>query len=129
MKNKIASIVAILLMAGCANMTPNQQAIATTAMNLARIAASAAATIYGGPAAGQLASNGLDALGKVVQSYVGYTIPPDIVTASPGVAGVGPAIVTLVSPSHKVTQADADKVAQAAAIADQIKIAVVTPKK
>ncbi len=126
---KLIPIVALLLMAGCANMTPNQQAIATTATNLARIAVSAAATFYGGPLGGQLASSGLDALGKVIQSYVGYTIPPEIVTASPGVAGVGPALVTLVSPNHKVTQADADKVAQAAAIADQLKVAVVAPKK
>lgn len=128
-KKNIITIVAFLLLVGCANMTPGQQAIATTATNLARIAVSAAATFYGGALGGQMASAGLDALGKVIQGYVGYTIPADIVTASPGINGVGPALVTLVAPNHKVTQADADKVTQAAAIAETLKVAIVTPKK
>lgn len=122
-------ILTALLCTSCATMTPNQVAIATTATNIARIAASAAATLYGGPAAGALASKGLDALGAVIQSYVGYKIPADIIAASPGVAGVGPALVSIVAPDHKVTQADADKVAQAAKIADAIKVAIVTPQK
>ncbi len=125
---RIALISAVVLF-GCAPMTPNQVAIATTATNVARIAASAAATYYGGPAAGALASQGLDALGAVVQSYVGQTIPPAIVQAAPGISGVGPALVTIVSPDHKVTQADADKVARAAAIAATLKSAVVVPQK
>lgn len=132
MKTRLRFILlpsSFFLLFGCTTLTPNQQAIATTATNIARIAASAAATYYGGPAAGELASAGLDALGQVVQSYVGHPIPSDIVTASPGVAGVGPALVSIISPDHKVTQADADKIAQAAKIADAIKVAVVTPVK
>lgn len=108
-------------------MTPQQQAIAATATNLATIAVQAAATYYGGPAAGQLASSGLSALGSVIQSYVGNKIPANIVQASPGITGVGAALVTLVAPNHVVTQADADKVQLAASIAAQLKTAIVVP--
>lgn len=127
----LIKILLVLALTSCtlSTMTPNQVAIATTATNVARIAASAAATYYGGPAAGALASQGLDALGAVVQSYVGQTIPPSIVQAAPGISGVGPALVTIVSPDHKVTQSDADKVARAAAIAATLKSAVVVPQK
>ncbi len=110
-------------------MTPQQEAIATTATNLARVAVSAAATFYGGPAAGALASAGLDGLASVLQSYVGHPIPSNIVTAAPGVNGVGPALVTLVAPNHVVTQADANKAAQAAAIAATLSKVVVVPAK
>lgn len=129
MKKKYLAYISLALLCSCANLTPNQQAIATTATNIARIAVSAAATFYGGPAAGALASAGLDALGTVIQSYVGHPIPADIVTAAPGVNGVGPALVTIVAPDHKVTQADADKVTQAAAIAATLKNVVVVPAK
>ncbi len=123
----IKLLVISILCVSCANMTPQQQAIATTATNLATIAVSAAATFYGGPAAGALASAGLSGLASVVQSYVGNKIPAAVITASPGVAGVGPALVTIISPNHVVTQSDANKVAQAAAIADTLKTAVVVP--
>jgi hypothetical protein len=130
MKKRTLSLALVLLFAGCSlsNMTPNQVAIATTATNIARIAASAAATFYGGPAAGALASDGLDALGSVLQSFVGAQIPTDVVKASPGIKGVGPALVDIVSPDHKVSQSDVDKVNRAAAIAETLKAVVVVPK-
>lgn len=113
---------------GCAGtLTPQQAAIATTATNLARIAVSAAATYYGGPQAGALASAGLDGLASVLQAYMGQAIPSSIVQASPGVNGVGAALVSIIAPNHKVTQSDVDKVAQAAAIAAALKTAVVVP--
>lgn len=127
MKNKIVFISSLALLCSCANLTPNQVAIATTATNLARIAVQAAAQYYGGPAAGELASDGLNGLASVVQSYVGNKIPPGIVQASPGVNGVGTALVTVIAPDHKVTQADADKVAMAARIAALVKPAIVVP--
>ena len=127
MKNILKTILIVVLCTGCANMTPQQQAIAATATNLATIAVQAAATYYGGPAAGQLASSGLSALGSVIQSYVGNKIPANIVQASPGITGVGAALVTLVAPNHVVTQADADKVQLAASIAAQLKTAIVVP--
>lgn len=125
----ILPIVIALLCMSCATLTPNQQAIATTATNLARIAVQAAATYYGGPAAGELAAAGLNGLASVVQSYVGHPIPPEVIQASPGVSGVGAALITEIAPNHKVSQADADKVAQAARIAALIKPAIVVPTK
>lgn len=127
MKNKIVSLVGALLLCSCANLTPNQAAIATTATNLARIAVQAAAQYYGGPVAGELASAGLDGLAAVVPGYVGHPIPSGVIQASPGVKGVGTALVAEIAPNHKVTQADADKVAQAARIAALLKAAVVVP--
>lgn len=124
---KSIPIISALLFASCATLTPNQAAIATTATNLARIAVQAAATYYGGPAAGELASAGLNGLASVVQSYVGNKIPTGVVQASPGVNGVGTALVSVIAPDHKVTQADADKVAMAARIAALVKPAVVVP--
>ena len=128
MKLKTISILSTLFLFGCATpLTPTQQAILTTSGNLARIAVDAAATYYGGPAAGQLAQAGLDSLGSVLQAYVGGTIPAEIVKASPGIKGVGTALVPLVAPNHVVSQADVKKVNEAAAIAVLIAPAVVTP--
>ena len=111
-----------MALVGCANMTLEQKhAIATSAITFAQIAVSAAATFYGGPAAGQLARSGLDGLAAVVQDYVGSTIPPAVVAASPGIKGVGPAVAPLISPDHIITEADAIKVEQAAAIAPTLK--------
>ncbi len=129
MKTTIKLLLTLILAGtlGCANMTPQQTAIAATATNLATIAVQAAATYYGGPAAGALASAGLSGLGSVIQAYVGHPIPPGIVQASPGINGVGAALVPLIAPNHVVTQADANKVQQAAAIAAQLKSVVVVP--
>lgn len=121
-------LIPLIMLASCAGtLTPQQQAIATTATNLARVAASAAATYYGGPQAGELAAAGLDSLGAVLQAYVGNKIPADIVTGAPGVNGVGQAVVSLVAPNHVVSQADADKAFQAAQIASQLAKVVVVP--
>lgn len=121
-------ILSVLFLFGCATpLSSTQQAILTTSGNLARIAVDVAATYYGGPAAGQLAQAGLDALGSVLQSYVGGTIPPEVVKASPGIKGVGAELVKVVSPNHVVSQADVKKVNEAAAIAVLIAPAVATP--
>ncbi len=127
MKKILTSIICLFFVA-CAAMTPQQQAIATTATNLARIAVEAAATFYGGPGAGIAAAKGLDAVAAVIQGYVGNTIPPAVIKASPGVEGVGRAIVPLIAPDHVVSQADVDKVARAAEIAKTISPAIVTPQ-
>ena len=128
----IAAMVALAFsqMGGCATTggSPAQQAaIATTAANLVRVAAGAAASAYGGPVAGSLVSAGLDGLGAVLQAYVGNKIPANIATAAPGVAGVGPAIVSLINPNQKVSQADVAKVQQAAQIAQNLAKVVVVP--
>jgi len=121
MKRTIA-LLTFLIFAGCTGpITPQQEAILTTAGTVARIAAQAAATYYGGPAAGALASAGLDALAVNMQAYIGHPIPPGVVKAAPGVEGVGAALVPLIAPNHVVTPADAAKVERAAAIAKTLK--------
>src|SRR5258705_6628973 len=105
---------------GCAYLqTPQGSALLTTSETIANVALSAAATTYAGPVAGQLTSAGLSALGKVLQGYINKPIPPAIVKASPGVAGVGSAVAPLISPAKPVTQADVNAVYQAAAIASK----------
>jgi len=89
----------------------------TTSEAIANVALSAAATTYGGPVAGQLASAGLSALGTVLQGYINKPIPPSIVKASPGVKGVGAAVAPLISPARPVTQSDVNAVFQSASIA------------
>lgn len=125
---KLVPIITCLVLSACASMSPTQQAIATTASNLARVAAEAAATYYGGPAAGAAAAKGLDALAVVLQSYVGDTIPSTVVQASPGIKGVGTALVPLVAPDHVVSQADVDKAARAAEIVKTLGPIVATPQ-
>jgi len=103
---------------GCSTLgNSTTGALLVDAETLAEIAGSAAATYYGGPAAGQLASAGLSALASVLQGYVGATIPTSIVQASPGVANVGAAVAAVIAPAHKVTQSDVNVVNAAAAIA------------
>lgn len=86
-------------------------------MNVASIGVRAAATYYGGAVAGEMASDGFSAIASVAQSYLGQTIPANVVTASPGVAGVGPAIATLIPSSHVITQSDVNKLNAAASLA------------
>jgi hypothetical protein len=106
------------LQPACSTLTASQRgALLVGAESLANIAGTAAATYYGGPAAGQLASAGLSALGSVLQGYVGNTIPTSVVQASPGIANVGPAIAAVIAPNHKVSQSDVTTVNQAAKIA------------
>jgi len=108
----------------CSTLTASQKgALLVGAESLANIAGTAAATYYGGPAAGQLASAGLSALGSVLQGYVGNTIPTSVVQASPGVANVGEAVAGVIAPNHTVSQGDVNIVNQAATIAAALKIA------
>jgi hypothetical protein len=103
---------------GCAYVqTPQGSALLTTGEGIANAAISAAATAYGGPLAGQLASAGLNALGTVMQGYINKTVPKTIVKESPGVAKVGAAVAPLISGSKPVTQTDVNAVFQAAGIA------------
>lgn len=117
-----ASLLSIAALAffqpGCSTLSsPRNGALLVDAGALANIAATAAATYYGGPAAGQLASAGLSALGSVLQGYVGAAIPADVVRATPGVANVGEAVAAVIAPNHTVTQGDVTIVNKAAAIA------------
>jgi hypothetical protein len=111
-----------LFQPACSTLTSSQKgALLVGAESLANIAGTAAATYYGGPAAGQLASAGLSALGSVLQGYVGATIPQSIVQATPGVNGVGPAVANVIASNHTVTQADVNTVNTAAQIATSLK--------
>ena len=101
----------------CSTLTSSQKgALLVGAQTLANIAGTAAATYYGGPAAGELASAGLSALGSVLQGYVGNTVPTSVVKATPGVANVGAAVAGVIAPNHTVKQSDVDIVNQAAAL-------------
>jgi hypothetical protein len=115
--NLLALLAVAVLLSGCATLTPQEGAIADGAITLGQIAGTAAASVYGGPAAGQLASAGLSALAAVLQGYVGSKIPPEIVAASPGVPAVAEAITPLVAANKTVTQADVNTVWTAAAVA------------
>ncbi len=88
-----------------------------TSETIANVALSAAATTYGGPAAGQLASAGLDALGTVLQGYIDKPVPPAVVKAAPGIQPVAKAVSPLVASGVPVTQADVNTVFKAASIA------------
>lgn len=120
---KLLAIISAALMLGCGTQTqqylqsPGGQALLTGSEALAKTAVTAAATTYGGPAAGALASAGLDALGAVLQGYVGHYVPPSVVKASPGITSVANAVAPKVSSSLPVTQADVNAVYKAAAIA------------
>lgn len=104
---------------GCAGsqqffQSPKGSALLSTSETIANVVLSAAATTYGGPVAGQLASAGLNALGTVLQGYINKPIPPAIVKASPGIAPVGKAVMPLISPTKPVTQADVNTIFEAA---------------
>ncbi|HEX4083343.1 MAG TPA: hypothetical protein VHY22_00425 [Chthoniobacteraceae bacterium] len=111
----------------CSSLSTTQKsALLVGAESLANIAGTAAATYYGGAAAGQLASAGLSALGAVLQGYVGNTVPNSVVQATPGVANVGEAVAAVISPSQPVTQADVNIANQAAAIAAELPASIVS---
>lgn len=119
---KIIVLSICVLMIGCADtrqflQSPRGSAITTTSETIAKIAIQAAATTYGGPAAGQLAGAGLDALASVLQGYINKPIPAEIVKKSPGIPAVEKAVAPLVASGAPVTQADVDAVFAAAAIA------------
>jgi hypothetical protein len=114
----LAAGAVIFLQPACSTLTSSQRgALLVGAGTLANIAGTAAATYYGGPAAGQLASAGLSALGSVLQGYVGSTIPTSVVQATPGVANVGMAVAGVIAPDHTVSQSDVTIVNKAAALA------------
>lgn len=119
-------IILTLCLVGCANMTPQQKALLSSAETIASVAATAAATVFGGPAAGALASAGLSALGSVLQSYVGLDIPADVIHNSPGITGVGAAVAQII-PKQNVSQKTVDTVNQAATIAAGLKAVNVLP--
>jgi hypothetical protein len=93
---------ASILLASCATLTPREGAIAMDAFHIADIAGTAVASVYGGSVAGQLASDGLSALGSVLQGYVDSKIPSDIVAATPGIEGLGSAALGIVDSSKIV---------------------------
>jgi hypothetical protein len=113
--------------------TPAQNsAIAATAGTIAQAALGAVAASYGGPAAGlatsavlgavqpqinQATANGLNSVAVYVQGQVGSKASPAIVAASAGTPGVGQAVAPLISPTATISQADADVLFQAAALA------------
>lgn len=112
----IAVTACLAIMAACSTLTPTQGALLVDASTLAQIAGTAAATAYGGPAAGQLASAGLSAVGAVAQGYVNSKIPATVVVATPGITGVGNAIAEVISPQKTVTQGDVNTINAAAKI-------------
>lgn len=116
----VAAVSAALLFSSCADTrsflgSPQGQALLTNGQTIAQVALEAAATNFGGPLAGRLAGAGLDALGSVLQGYIGQLVPKSIVVATPGVKGVGAAVAPLISSSKPVTQADVNTLFQAAA--------------
>jgi hypothetical protein len=109
---------AAFLQPACETLTTNQRsALLTGAETLAQTAVAAAAAYHGGSGSAALASDGLSALGAVLQAYVGATVPAPVVAASPGVPGVGGAVAKLISNSRAVSQSDVDTVNAAAALA------------
>lgn len=115
MKYLLASIA--LLFASCATLTPTQGALLVDAISLAKITGSAAAGVYGGPAAGAAASAILNGFGTVAQGYVNSKIPKSVVVATPGVDQVGQVLSNVISTKGTVTQADVNTIYDAAAIA------------
>jgi len=108
---------ATILQPGCGTLSNAQTgALTVNAEALANLAGTAAATYYGGPAAGQAASAGLSALGAVLQGYVGTQVPAAIVQATPGVQGVGAAVLDVLAQNHAITQSDVNAINEAAAI-------------
>lgn len=114
MKKLLSVCIVTILFSGC---TPSQEQIAT---KLATVAVTAAATYFGGPAAGQLAYAGLSSLAEVSQGYVGTTIPASVIKASPGIPAIGAALVTQIAPNHVVKQSDVNAINRAAVIAQTL---------
>lgn len=96
-----------ILSISCASWTPAQR---SAFIGDITALASVAAGLYGGPAA----AAGLNALGSVLQAYVGRTVPAKVVTAAPGVGTLGATVAPLISTTAPVTQADATAIFSAA---------------
>lgn len=119
-----ALVLGAFLFSGCASWTPAQNsAVLSDSFTIARIAAVAASQYYGGAQGAQLASVGLDAIGAVAQSYVGYRMPGTVIASSPGVDGVGSALVGVIAPNHVVSQSDVTTINKAAEIAKTLSAA------
>lgn len=103
-------LLPLLLLASCASWTPAQRAAFVGDISFI---ASSAAALYGGP----VAAAGLNALGAVLQAYVGQPIPPKIVQASPGIDTLGTDMTQVILPGVPVTQGDANAVFAAAKLA------------
>lgn len=130
----ILVVLLIVLLLGCTTdatgkkvFTPQGAAIMQNAETFATIAGTAAATYYGGPEAGQLASAGLSAIATVAQGYVGTTVPAGIIQQSAGVTGVGEAVADLIPHDKPISQATVNTVHRAAAIAATLKGADLVP--
>lgn len=99
-----------ILAVSCAGLTPAQEsALVGSVTSLA----SASAAAYGNPAA----AAGLNALGVLLQAYVGtgQPVPPAVVAATPGVGSMGKDASLIISPAIPPTQADAQAAFDAAA--------------
>lgn len=99
-----------ILTFSCASWTPAQKsALIGNIAALGGIAAGA----YGGPAA----AAGLNALGVLLQAYVGTgkPVPPAVVAATPGVGSMGKDASLIISSAIPPTQADAQAAFDAAA--------------
>jgi hypothetical protein len=119
----LAAGAIVLIQPACSTLTPTERgALLVGAESLANIAGTAAATYYGGPAAGQMASAGLSALGSVLQGYVGASVPTAVVQAAPGVGNVGEAVASVIAPNKRVSQSDVNVVNAAAKIASTLSV-------
>lgn len=107
-------LLPLLLLTSCASWTPTQRSAFVGDVS---IIASSAASIYGSP----LAAAGLNALGTVLQAYVGQPIPTKIVQASPGIDTLGTDMTNFISHAAPVNQADANAIFAAAKQAAAVK--------
>lgn len=89
----IATIIAAVLMAGCASLTPGQQATITTTEQTIATAATIAAPLVGN----KTLSNYLYAISSVATAYGKSPVPTSIAAATapiPGLAGVVLPLIT-----------------------------------
>jgi hypothetical protein len=125
MLSLMAAGTLVYLLPGCSSLSTAQEgALLVGAETLANIAGTAAATYYGGPQAGELASAGLSALGSVLQGYVGSKVPTQVVEATPGVANVGEAVAEVIAPNRTVNQSDVNVVNAAALIVKSVSASI-----
>ncbi len=114
----LPTLILAILLPGCASLQQFAQrhsAVVQTVEQVATIAATAAASSYAGPIAGTMASNGLYALSAVLNRYLGEMIPASVVTQTPGVSGVGQAMLGVISTKKPVNEADVATIYAAAA--------------
>lgn len=113
--------LAYLQMGGCATTSSWESTAASVASSgLANMAVTTVAKHYGGEKAGELASAGLSATADVLQGYVNKQPPIDIVTQSPGVAGLGKVMVNWLVDRGTVTQQTVNDVHKAAELASGV---------